>query len=167
MAFRYCVNGLPNILPAVAASDVGGRRGSACLVFAFDMTTVMSSDATSLVYTALMFSMTALMFSMGSRKYAETKLLHLCAILLPASHRQKMGKCDLCIPFVQGSYPALIYCREFSRVNPSWWFILRQCVGHVLDVCPSSTSNPHVKHTFQFANSFTMFECGGFGGLAA
>ncbi len=68
MAFRYCIDGLPNILPAVSASDVGGRRGSALLVFAFDMTTVMSSDATSLVYTALMFSMTALMFSMGSRK---------------------------------------------------------------------------------------------------
>ena len=57
MAFRYCVEGLPNILLAVAASDVGGRRGSARLVFAFDMTPVMSSDATSLSYTALIFSM--------------------------------------------------------------------------------------------------------------
>ena len=68
MAFRYCIDGLPNILLAVSASDIGGHRGSALLVFAFDMTTVMSSDATSLVYTALMFSMTALMFSMGSGK---------------------------------------------------------------------------------------------------
>jgi hypothetical protein len=57
IAFRYCVDGLPNILLAVAVSDVGVRRGSARLVFAFDMTTVMSSDATSFVYTALMFSM--------------------------------------------------------------------------------------------------------------
>ena len=56
-AFRYCGMGLPNIHPAVAASDVGGRRGSARLVFAFDMTPVMSSDATSLSYTALIFSM--------------------------------------------------------------------------------------------------------------
>jgi hypothetical protein len=68
IAFRYCVEGLPNILLAVAASDVGVRRGSARLVFAFDMTTVMSFDATSPVYTALMCSMTALMFSMGSGK---------------------------------------------------------------------------------------------------
>ena len=68
IAFRYCVEGLPNILLAVAASDFGVRRGSARLVFAFDMTTVMSSDATSPVYTALMFSMTVLMFSMGSGK---------------------------------------------------------------------------------------------------
>ena len=68
IAFRYCVDGLPNILLAVAASDVGVRRGSARLVVAFDMTTVMSSDATSLVYTALIFSTTALMFSMGSGK---------------------------------------------------------------------------------------------------
>ena len=68
IAFRYCVEGLPNILLAVPSSDVGGRRVSARLVFAFDMTTVMLSDATSLVYTVLMFSMTALMFSMGSGK---------------------------------------------------------------------------------------------------
>ena len=68
IAFRYCVDGLPIILLAVAASDFGVRRGSARLVVAFDMTTVMSSDATSLVYTALIFSMTALMFSMGSGK---------------------------------------------------------------------------------------------------
>ena len=56
-AFRYCGKGLPNILLAVSASDVGGRCGSARLVFVFDMTTVTSSVATSLVYTALMFSM--------------------------------------------------------------------------------------------------------------
>ena len=68
IAFRYCVDGLPNILLAVSASDVGVRLGSARLVVAFDMTTVMSSDATSFVYTVLMFSMTALMFSMGSGK---------------------------------------------------------------------------------------------------
>ena len=68
IAFRYCVDGLPNILLAVAASDVGVRRGSVRLVVAYDMTTVMSSDATSLVYTALIFSTTALMFSMGSGK---------------------------------------------------------------------------------------------------
>jgi hypothetical protein len=57
IAFRYCVEGLPNILLAVAASDVGVRCGSVRLVFAFDMTTVMTSDATSPVYTTLMFSM--------------------------------------------------------------------------------------------------------------
>jgi len=68
IAFRYCVDGLPKILLAVPASDVGGHCGSARLVFAFDMTTVMLSDATSPVYTALMFSMTALMLLMGSGK---------------------------------------------------------------------------------------------------
>ena len=51
-----------------------------------------------------------------------------------APHRQKLGNCVLCIPLVQGSYPALIHCLAFSRVNPSWWFILRQCARHVLDV---------------------------------
>ncbi len=70
IAFRYCVEGLPNILLAVAAIGVGVRHGSARLVFAFDMTTVMLSDATSLVYTALMFSMTALMFSMTALMFS-------------------------------------------------------------------------------------------------
>ncbi len=52
-AFRYFGMGLPNIRPAIAAGDVG-----ACfIVVAFNMTTVMSSVATSPVYTALMFSM--------------------------------------------------------------------------------------------------------------
>jgi hypothetical protein len=56
-AFRYCGMGLPNIRPAVAARDVGACSGSTLFVVAFDMTTVMSSVATSPVYTALMFSM--------------------------------------------------------------------------------------------------------------
>jgi len=68
IAFRYCVDVLPNNLLAVAASDVGVRRGSARLVVVFDMTTVLASDATSLVYTSLIFAPTALMFSMGSGK---------------------------------------------------------------------------------------------------
>ena len=68
MAFRYWFDGLPNILPAVSVSDFGVCRGSAFLVVAFDMTTVMSSTATSLVYTALICLITALMFSMGSGK---------------------------------------------------------------------------------------------------
>ena len=68
IAFRYCVDGLPNNLLAVTASDVGVRRGSVRLVVVFDMTTVLASDATSLVYTSLIFAPTALMFSMGSGK---------------------------------------------------------------------------------------------------
>ena len=68
MALRYWFNGLPNILPAVSVSDFGVCRGSAFLVVAFDMTTVMSSTTISLVYTALICLITALMFSMGSGK---------------------------------------------------------------------------------------------------
>jgi hypothetical protein len=68
MALRYWFDGLPNILPAVSVSDFGVPQGSAFLVVSFDMTTVMSSTATSLVYTVLICLITALMFSMGSRK---------------------------------------------------------------------------------------------------
>jgi hypothetical protein len=55
-AFKYCGMGLPNIRLAVAAIDVCALLGSDLFVTAFDMTTVMSSFATSLSYTALMFS---------------------------------------------------------------------------------------------------------------
>jgi hypothetical protein len=68
MALRYWFDGLPNILLAVSVSDFGVRRGSAFLVVSFDMTTVMSSTVTLLVYTALLCLITALMFSMGSGK---------------------------------------------------------------------------------------------------
>ena len=68
IALRYCVDGLPNILPAVSLSDFGVRCGSAFLVVVFDMTTVMSSNVTSHLYTALLCLINALMFSMGSGK---------------------------------------------------------------------------------------------------
>ena len=68
IALRYCDDGLPNILPAVSLSDFGVRCGSAFLVVVFDMTTVMSSTATSHLYTALLCLINALMFSMGSGK---------------------------------------------------------------------------------------------------
>ncbi len=55
--FKYCGMGLPNIRLAVSASDVGALFGSTLFDMAFDMTTVMSSVATSFTYTALMFSM--------------------------------------------------------------------------------------------------------------
>ncbi len=55
-AFKYCGMGLPNIRLAISASDVGALFGSNLLVAAFNMTTVMSLFATSLSYTALMFS---------------------------------------------------------------------------------------------------------------
>jgi hypothetical protein len=55
-AFKYCGMGLPNDRLAVLASDVGNLFGSNLFVTAFNMMTVMSSFATSLSYTALMFS---------------------------------------------------------------------------------------------------------------
>jgi hypothetical protein len=94
---------------------------------------------------------------MGSGEYAVTKLSNLFAI--PAPHRQKrVGSVVLCIPLVHGVYPWLIHCCAFSHVNPTWWSVFCQCVGHVTDVCPSSTSNPHDPHTFQFACFFVTFD---------
>jgi hypothetical protein len=123
-AFKYCGMGLPNIRLTVSAIDVGSLFGFGLFFAAFNMMTVMSSFVTSLSYTALMFSV-------GSGKLAEIKLLHFFAISFSSPHHQKVGNCNLCIPLVHGLYPALIHCREFSRVNPSWWFILCQCPGQV------------------------------------
>jgi hypothetical protein len=59
---------------------------------------------------------------MGSKEVAEaeTKLLHLFAQhILSAPHRQlflPVGRIVLCIPLVQGSYPAALNCCAFSCV---------------------------------------------------
>ena len=67
----------------------------------------------------------------------------------------------MCIPFWQGLYPAVMYCWALARVNPSWWCCLRQSIGHVADVCQSSTSKPHEKHTFQLGKCLVVFENSG------
>ncbi len=82
------------------------------LVAKLDMTTITSSwSATE----------TTFMFSVGFRNKAETKLLHLCAISTP--HRQNcpgcLGSLVLCIPLVHCTYPWLIHCCAFLRVNPT------------------------------------------------
>jgi hypothetical protein len=113
IALRYCGFGLPYKVLANAANDVGY-----CCVFwwllvaKFDVTTITSS---------LSATVTTLMTSVGSRKGAETKLLHLCAISAP--HCQKcpgcFGSLVLCIPLMHSAYPWLIHCCAFLRVNPT------------------------------------------------
>ena len=40
-----------------------------------------------------------------------------------------------------------MYACELFQLNPSWWFGLRYPREHVTNVCPSSTSNPHMYGT--------------------
>jgi hypothetical protein len=90
---------------------------------------------------------------MGSKEVeeAETKLLHLFAKHLSfALHHQVFlpdGKTLLCIPLVQGLYPAAMNCCTFSHLYVCWWFNFLK--GQVRDVWPFSTLKPHKKHTFQ------------------
>ena len=117
----------------------------------------------------VMFDAVTVSSSAKSREYwvgsevnvvAETKLLHLFAFNFnSAPHRQAIrwvGKIVLCIPLVEGSYPAAMNCWAFSRVNAVWWFAFLN--GHVIDVCPSSTSNPHEKQMFQLLWRLYMLE---------
>ncbi len=113
IALRYCGFGMPYMVPANAANNVGSCCGFWwLLVVKFDMTTITSS---------LSASETTLLFSVGFRNEAETKLLHLCAISAP--HRQNCPSCFgslvLCIPLVHGAYPWLIHCCTLPRVNPT------------------------------------------------
>ncbi len=113
IVLRYCSFGLPYKVLANAANNFG-----CCCVFwrllvaKFDTTTITSS---------LSVTVTMLMTSVGSRKEAETKLLHLCAISAP--HHQKcpgcFGSLVLFIPLVHGAYPWLIHCCAFPHVNPT------------------------------------------------
>ena len=139
-----------SVAMVIAAVTSGSTTGQ---FFArFDAITVSSS------------CMVHIRFMVGSEdgRTAETKLLNLFAIPFSAPHRQVfVGSTFLCIPFVQGLCPAVMYCWAFARVNPSWWVVFRQSAGHVAEVCQSATSNPHVKHTFQFGNCFVVFENSG------
>ena len=115
-----------------AAASSGGTAGRA--VDRFDATTVSSSCMLHIKF----------MVGFEDGRAAETKLLNLFAIPFSAPNRQvNVGSTFLCIAFVLGLYPAVMYCCAFSRVNPSWWFSLRLSAGHVADVCQFSTSNPH------------------------
>jgi hypothetical protein len=113
IALRYCDFGMPYMVLANAANNVGSCCGFwRLLVAKFDMTTITSSSSAM---------ETTLLFSVGFRNKAETKLLHLCAISAP--HHQNcpgcFGSLVLCIPLVHGTYPWLIHCCALPRVNPT------------------------------------------------
>ena len=73
----------------------------------FDVTTVLSSSSTVLfVWVG---------YKTGSPINDFKHLISNCS----APHRHMVGSWDLCIAFVHASYPAEIYCPEFSRVYPS------------------------------------------------
>jgi hypothetical protein len=113
IALIYCSFGMPYMVLATAAINVGSRCGFWWLLVAkFDMTTVTSSSSAT---------ETTFMFSVEFRNKAETKLLHLCAVSTP--HRQNCPSCFgslvLCIPLVHVAYPWLIHCCAFPPVNPT------------------------------------------------
>jgi hypothetical protein len=99
--FEYCCTRLQKIAQATTAIGVG-----ACVVFnRFDQLEVITVAAWS-------STQDDVLSEVGSKKLevAENKLLHLCANgKISAPHCQKfrvIGRTDLCIPLVQGSYPA-------------------------------------------------------------
>lgn len=51
-----------------------------------------------------------------------------------------------------------MYCWALLRSYASWWLVRLQSWGHVHDMWPSSTSNPHEKHAFMLLCFLTMFE---------
>jgi hypothetical protein len=137
-ALIYCGDGAPNRCRATAArffptflSD--GIVGVASDV-QFEVMIVLSSSS---------FFNTALIIWVGYKDNAETKWLHLCAIVVSAPHHQYPWNSVLCIPLVHGSHPWLMYSCAFAHMNPSWWLGLCHAVGHVMDVCLSLMSNPH------------------------
>ncbi len=147
IALRYSVDELPRTLRAAAANDAGlpnaERWGSGGHCDEqFDVGTVASSSSTLLKQ--------KLWVGVKEWMSAETKWLHLYAKSLFAPNRQACpGKIDLCMPRVHALHPAFNFCWAFARVKYTSWPGLRQSIWHVIESCPSSTSNPHEKHTFQ------------------
>jgi hypothetical protein len=77
-AFKYCGIRLQNTSLAAAAIDDTRLGGCLCIIL-FDVTTVssLSLDTSSVINSWV-----------GFRDLSETKLLHLCAIIFSAPHRQ-------------------------------------------------------------------------------
>jgi hypothetical protein len=138
IALRYCGKGAPNRCRAAAAifcltiifAKVVGKE----LVVQFEVTIVLSSSTTFIV---------TLMIWVGSEENAETKWLHLCAIMFSAPPCRNPGNFVLCINLVHGSHPLLMYLFALARTNPSGWLGMRHAVGHVMNVCLSLMSKPH------------------------
>ncbi len=138
IALRYCGKGAPSRCHAAAArfcltiviAKVVGKES----VVQFAVMIVLLSSTTFIV---------TLMIWVGSKENAETKWLHLCAIMFSAPPCQNSGDFVLCIDLVHGSHPLLMYSFALAQVNPSGWLGLRHAVGHVMDVCPSLMSKPY------------------------
>ncbi len=140
-AFKYCGMGVPNNAWAVTAIVEGGFcRENCCNQFV--VTTFVASllqDEDKLTEVGL-----------TENEVADNKL-HLCAnVRISTPHCQIFGlagRTVLCIPFVHGSYPAVMNCWAFAWVYPAWCFT--HWNRHVIDVWLSSTSNLQEKQTFQ------------------
>ena len=72
----------------------------------FEVTTVLSSSSEVLIWVR---------YKTGSSINEFKHLNPNCS----APHCHMVGSWDLCIAFVQASYPAAIYCPEFAQVYPS------------------------------------------------
>ena len=113
--FKYCGIGLSYTSLAASAIDVT-RLGSFWLCNdTFDNTTVTSS---------LSITVTTLRHWVGFGELAETKLLHLCAILFSAPHHQKLV-------WRWGTVScALLWCTDHT---PRWSTALRFCAWSTPD----------------------------------
>jgi hypothetical protein len=100
IALRYCGKGVSNRCHAAAArfclttffAKVVGDE----LAVQFEVTIVLSSSTTFIV---------TLMIWVGSEEIAETKCLHVCAIMFFTPLCQIPGNFVLCIDLVHGSHP--------------------------------------------------------------
>ena len=101
--------------------------------------------------TTVILSLSMLMFCVGYKAWFETNELkhftHTITYLATDSYAS---------PWYTHHTP--LQWTGFFRSKPSWWLARLQGAGHVFDICPSSTSNLHEKHTFQFLYCLKIFE---------
>ncbi len=107
--------------------------------------------------TTVMSPLSTTMFCVGYKVGSETNDIRHFTSVCFAPHRHILGNWLLCIALVHASYPPPMYCPAVFQSKPSWWFARLHGVGHVFEICPSLTSNPHEKHTFQFKYFLMIF----------
>ena len=128
IALRYWGVGVLNRCRAVAAND--GREARCAYITCWAHAAREQFDV-AIVTSSLLHTFT---IWVGSKGWAEIKLLHLFAMYSFTPPCQYPDSWLLCIPLVHRSHPTFRYSCALARVKPSWWlgFLHNLWLGFIL-----------------------------------
>ena len=143
---RHSCPGAPKRARAVAAIVCRGTYwlGLTLLLLCRDLTAVVVLDVI-MVTSSSSTSSCVLLIWVGVGESTNVRFILSATCNSAPTCQNPAGNWFLCCPLMDAACPAAMYCCTFCLLHPSWCPGFRQSCGHVADVCPSSTSNPHEK----------------------